>query len=82
MVRHSLAGVYTRPAGVTSAAFPKLYRKARNQAVAEFLMFCMWVDWAAGIAPCPTRWPYKEYDRGMVGELLERVRFQEEEPGA
>lgn len=56
-----------------------IYHKARNQAVAEILAFCMWLDWLAGIAPCPSRWPYSEYKRGPVEKLLERIKF--EEPG-
>jgi hypothetical protein len=52
-----------------------MYRKARNQAVAEFLIFCAWLDWLAGVTPCPSRWPYSEYNRGQVKKFLERVRF-------
>lgn len=55
--------------------FPKLANRPHNQAIAEFLTFYMWIDWLAGIAPCPARWPYSEYRRGSVEKLLERVRF-------
>ncbi len=43
----------------------------------EFLIFCAWLDCLAGIAPCPSRWPYSEFNRGPVEKLLERVRFEE-----
>ena len=58
-----------------------MFKKPRNQAVAEFLAFCMWLDWLAGIAPCPSRWPYSEYKREPVEKLLAQVKFTEEEPG-
>ncbi len=57
-----------------------MFKKARNQAVAEFLIFCAWLDWLAGVAPCPSRCPYSESNRGAVEKLMERIRF--EEPGA
>ncbi len=53
---------------------------ARNQAVAEFLVFCMWLDWLACVAPCPSRWPYWEFKRGPVEKLMEGIEFKE--PGA
>ena len=58
-----------------------MFKKAHNQAVAEFLTFCAWLDWLAGIAPCPSRWPYSESNRGPVERLLERIRFEEPEAG-
>ncbi len=58
-----------------------MFKKARNQAVAEFPIFCVWLDWLAGVAPCPNRWPYSKFRRGPVEKLLERVRFEEAEPG-
>lgn len=32
--------------------------------------------WLAGVALCPTRWPYSEFRRGPVEKLLARVRFE------
>ena len=57
-----------------------LFKKRRNQAIAEFLVFAAWCDWLIGIAPCPSRWPYSEYKREPVEKLLKRVKF-EEPPG-
>ena len=56
-------------------------RNVRNEAVAEFLIFCAWLDWLAGIAPCPSRWPYSEFRREPVEKLLERVKFEESDAG-
>ena len=52
---------------------------APPRTVAEFLIFSAWLDWLAGAAPCPSRWPYSEFNRGPEEKLLERIRF--EEPG-
>ncbi len=52
-----------------------MFKKARNQAVAEFPIFCAWLDWLAGVALCPSRWPYSEFNREPVVEVLGRVRF-------
>ena len=43
--------------------------------ISEFLIFCAWIDWLAGVAPCPSRSPYSEFMLEPVERLLERVRF-------
>ena len=55
-------------------------KKRRNPAVAEFLIFYAWIDWLAGIAVCPSWWPYSEFNRAPVEKLLERVKFEEARP--
>ncbi len=57
--------------------------KKEHQAAAEFLIFCAWLDWLAGVAPCPSRWPYSEYKREPVEKLLGRVKSDDPttEPG-
>ena len=60
--------------------WPRPAKKARNEHATEFLVFNLWLDWLAGSAPCPSRWPNSEFNRGPVEKLLGRVSF--EKPGA